>query len=82
MAIARSTPKCHFCGKPTATARHNNMGKNFVGDTFLGWIHKDCDCEEAKNERERIKKEQEKYFKQHPELSMDNIFNKKRNNKK
>ncbi len=36
MAIAREQPKCPYCGEGYKST-HSNMGKNFVGDTFISW---------------------------------------------
>lgn len=61
MAVAHPTPKCSFCGKPTAEGRYKDESyipsfMRIIGDTFLGWTHKDCNCKGAKKARKEAKK--------------------------
>lgn len=37
MAVFREVPRCEKCGQPTAKAIYRTVGKDFIGDAFLGW---------------------------------------------
>jgi hypothetical protein len=45
MAIARPQARCEKCGKPYK-ALHRDMGKHFIGDTFVGWDVSGHKCDE------------------------------------
>lgn len=71
MALAHPIPTSSFCGKPTATGRFKDESKipefmKTIGDTFLGWTHKDCNCKGAKKARKEAKKSMDKWHKEHP----------------
>ena len=65
MAVARPTPTCPYCGKPTATGKYKDQSNipqlmRIIGDTFLGWDYKDCNCKGAKKSRKEHKKAMKK----------------------
>jgi hypothetical protein len=66
MAVARAVPTCQYCGKATAKARHKDesnvpLSMRIIGDTFLGWDYKECNCKGARKAR----KEHKKWKKEH-----------------
>jgi len=52
MAVHRITPNCLKCNKPMKSV-HNNMGNDFVGDTFSHWEH-DGECRGEKTNSENL----------------------------
>lgn len=71
MAVYRPVPTCSYCGKETATGKYKDQSKTppmlrIIGDTFLGWDYKECNCKEAKKARKELKKDMEKFHKEHP----------------
>ena len=60
MAVVRHKPTCSFCGKPIAKAIHKDYsGLPYmfrpIGDSFIGWEYKECNCKGAKAARKKIK---------------------------
>jgi hypothetical protein len=84
MAIARKVPTCSYCGKPTAKGIYkdeSNIPKfmQTIGDTFIRWDYKQCNCKEAVKDRKEHKKIMDKWHKENP-LNLENIINKKYKN--
>lgn len=57
--IAREQAYCFKCGKPLK-AIHRNMGRNFVGGTFLMWDYEGHKCDETTAQYKKWKAEQKK----------------------
>jgi len=71
MAIARPTPTCPYCGKPTAKGIYKDESDmpsffRLIGDTFIKWEYKKCNCKGAKKARKEAKKARDKWLKEHP----------------
>lgn len=65
MAVARPIPKCSYCGKSTAEGIYKDESNvpsflRIIGDTFIRWKHKECNCKGAKKARKEVKKEMDK----------------------
>ena len=71
MAVARSIPTCSYCGEATATGRYKDESgvpplMRIIGDTFLGWDDKECNCKQAIEARKNLRKEMDKWHKENP----------------
>ena len=78
MAVARPIPTCSYCGKSTAEGIYKDESDvpsflRIIGDTFIMWEHKECNCKgakkarkEAKKARKEAKKAMDKWHKEHP----------------
>lgn len=66
MAVARPVPKCQYCGKPIAKGIYKDESDvpffmRIIGDTFIRWDYKECNCKGARKAR----KEHKKWVKEH-----------------
>ena len=59
MAIARAQVHCDKCGKPYK-ALHRDMGRHFVGDTFVSWDYEGHQCDKTTAQYNKWLAEQEK----------------------
>ena len=70
MAVARPTPSCSYCGKPTAKGIYKDESDvpafmRTFGDTFIKWKHKECNCKGAKKAPKEQKQAMDKWHKEH-----------------
>ena len=71
MAVARPIPTCSYCGKSTAKGIYKDESlvphfMRLIGDTFIRWEHKECNCKGAKKARKELKIAMDKWHKEHP----------------
>ena len=81
MAVHHTAPTCPFCGKPTAEGIYRDESNipsfmRIIGDTFIGWTHKDCNCKEAKKARKAHAKQIKAWSKEQP-FTLQELIDKK-----
>ena len=86
MAVARTSPKCLHCGKPIAEEVHMDQSKipvfqRLIGDTFIKWKYKYCNCKGAKKARKEFEKNMKKWHDEHP-FDLEQAFKDKQSKKK
>lgn len=59
MAVYRPQEHCHICGEPLK-AIHRNMGRHFVGDTFVMWDYDGHKCKKNKKYRQYMRELKER----------------------